>query len=237
MTSLRKDHKLLVTIVKKGKAKKIVKAAKEAGSEGGTVLFGQGYGIHEKKKVFGLETVYEKEVILTLIPEDILPQVVEEITNKAKLNEPGHGIGFILEIRKTIGIAHMEYEENVKEELDEMTDDIHHKGFDLIITIVDKGNSGKVIDASSRGGAEGGTVINGRGSGIHEKAKLFSIQIEPEKDVVLTLIKKAQTKEVLKAIEEDVRINEPGRGISFVLPVEETVGIHHLMEELKEENE
>lgn len=237
MTTLRRDHKLLITIVKQGRAKKIMKAAKSSGAEGGTILLGQGIGIHEKKKVFGIDAIYEKELVWILVPEDILSTVLEAVISKAKLNDPGHGIGFILDIRKTIGIAHMDYEENEKEELQEMTDDIKHKGYDLIVTIVDRGEAGKVIDASNRGGAEGGTVMNGRGSGIHEKAKLFSIQIEPEKDVVLTLIKRAKTKEVLKAIEEDVKINEPGKGISFVLPVEETVGIHHLLEETKQEEQ
>ncbi|WP_147803099.1 P-II family nitrogen regulator [Alkalicoccus halolimnae] len=231
MSILRKDHKLLVTIVKKGRAKKVMKAAKDAGSEGGTIMLGTGVGIHEKKQIFGIDAIHEKELILTLIPEDILADVVKEVSEAAKLNEPGKGIGFIIDIKKTIGISHMEYEEIEKEDLDMMTDDVTHKGFDLIITIVNKGESGKVIDASNRGGAEGGTVMSGRGSGIHEKAKLFSIQIEPEKDVVLTLIKRSQTRDVLKAIEEDVKINEPGKGISFVLPVEETVGIHHLLEE------
>jgi nitrogen regulatory protein PII len=229
MTKLRKDHKLIVTIVKKGKAKQVMKAAKDAGSEGGTILIGSGRGIHEKKSFFGIDALYEKELILNLVPEDILPSVLETIIEKAKLNTEGKGIGFIIDIKKTIGIAHMDYEEEEKEEVEEMTDDVKHKGFDLIITIVNKGDAGKVIDASNRGGAEGGTVINGRGSGIHEKAKLLSIAIEPEKDIVLTLIKKAFTREVLKAIEEDVKINEPGKGISFVLPVEQTVGIHHLM--------
>ena len=229
MSIYRRDHKLLVTIVKKGTAKKVMKAAKSGGTEGGTILIGIGRGIHEKKTFFGIDAFYEKELILNLVPEDILPTVLDKIIEETGLNKKGKGIGFIIDIKKTIGIAHMDYEEEVKEDLEEMTDDINHKGFDLIMTIVNKGDAGKVIDASNRGGAEGGTVINGRGSGIHEKAKLLSIAIEPEKDIVLTLIKKNLTKEVLTAIEEDVKINEPGKGISFVLPVEQTVGIHHLM--------
>ncbi|CAM3976119.1 P-II family nitrogen regulator [Alkalicoccus chagannorensis] len=234
MKQLRRDHKLVVTIVKKGRAKKVMKAAKDAGSEGGTILLGSGVGIHEKKKIFGIDALHEKELVLNLVPEDILPGLLVQVQNRARLHEPGMGIGFIIDIKKTIGIAHMTYEEN-EEVLEDMTDNLSHRGFDLIITIVNKGDAGKVIDASNRGGAEGGTVMNGRGSGIHEKAKLFSIQIEPEKDVVLTLIKREKTRDVLKAIEEDAHINEPGRGISFVLPVEETVGIHHLLEEEKQE--
>ncbi|MCR6106081.1 P-II family nitrogen regulator [Salipaludibacillus agaradhaerens] len=231
MTNVQKDHKLLVTIIKKGKAKKIMKAAKSSGAEGGTILFGSGRGIRERAKIFGLDALYEKELVLNLVPSDILPSVLESITSEAKLNEKGQGIGFIIDIKKTIGIAHMTYEEKEKEDLDTMTDTVNHDGFDLIITIVNKGDASKVINASTKAGAEGGTVINGRGSGIHEKAKLLSIAIEPEKDVVLTLIKKSKTKDVLSALETDVKINDPGKGISFVLPIEQTIGIHHLMDD------
>lgn len=39
--------------------------------------------------------------------------------------------------------------------------------FQLIVTIVNKGHCGTVLDASLEAGAEGGTIITGRGSGIH----------------------------------------------------------------------
>ena len=45
-----------------------------------------------------------------------------------------------------------------------------------------------MVDASKKAGAGGGTIISGRGTGIHEHAKLFNIPIEPEKNIVLTLI-------------------------------------------------
>lgn len=100
--------------------------------------------------------------------------------------------------------------------------------FDLIVTIVNRGGAIDVVEASKRAGAEGGTIINGRGSGIHETAKLFGIPIEPEKDIVLTLIDHAKTDQVLQAITEEVGLNEAGKGIAFVLDVERTVGICHL---------
>lgn len=60
--------------------------------------------------------------------------------------------------------------------------------YDLIVTIVNKGFAQEVVEASKKAGAEGGTILQGRGTGIHEKAKLFNIVIEPEKEVILTLI-------------------------------------------------
>jgi nitrogen regulatory protein PII len=99
--------------------------------------------------------------------------------------------------------------------------------YNLIITIVNKGNCSKVLDATKRAGADGGTIVFGRGSGIHEQAKLFMITIEPEKDIVLTLIEKSKTQAVLDEIVKEVDLNEPGHGIAFVMEVEDVTGINH----------
>lgn len=99
--------------------------------------------------------------------------------------------------------------------------------FSLIVSIVNKGHCGSVMDASRKAGAEGGTIIKGRGSGVHEKAKLFTFTIEPEKDILLTLVPKKIEEDVLEAIVNAAELNEPGKGIAFVLDVEKTAGINH----------
>lgn len=102
--------------------------------------------------------------------------------------------------------------------------------FQLIVTIVNRGRCGAVVDSSKEAGAEGGTIISGRGTGIHEKAKLFSFTIEPEKDIVLTLVPSDRTEKVLDAIVEAAQLNESGNGIAFVIDVERTTGINHLID-------
>lgn len=99
--------------------------------------------------------------------------------------------------------------------------------YDLIVTIVNKGKAEKVVESSKRAGAEGGTVILGRGTGIHEKAKLFGIPIEPEKEIVLTLTPSDITESVLEAILKDTDLNKPGKGIAFVLSIDKIAGINH----------
>lgn len=99
--------------------------------------------------------------------------------------------------------------------------------FELIVTIVNKGHSGSVLDASKSAGAEGGTILPARGSGIHETARLFSFTIDPEKEVVFTLVPEAITDQVLEAIVTATGLDEPGKGIAFVMEVEKTLGINH----------
>lgn len=100
----------------------------------------------------------------------------------------------------------------------------------LVVTIVPKGAAEKVLRASQEAGAEGGTIIYGRGAGIHEKRKVMGVPIEPEKEIVLTLVLRSLTQAVLEKIIAAARLDEPGRGISFVLPVAQVAGICHFGE-------
>lgn len=100
--------------------------------------------------------------------------------------------------------------------------------FDLIVTIVEKGNACEVVAASKNAGAEGGTIISGRGTGIHDNKKIFGILVEPEKEVVFTLVDRRMAPTVLKNISAQLNLDQPGHGVAFLLRVEETAGICHL---------
>ena len=105
-------------------------------------------------------------------------------------------------------------------------------GHDLIITIVNKGRSSDVIDASKEAGAQGGTILHGRGSGFHDTAKLFGIRIEPEKEVILTIVENTKTDLIVESITKKINLNKPGKGVLFVLDVKRVAGMHHLIKGL-----
>ena len=100
--------------------------------------------------------------------------------------------------------------------------------FDLIVTIINKGWADEIVEAARSAGAEGGTVLYGRGTGVHERKSFFGILIEPEKEVVLTLIPRERTQSVLQAIVKAGQLEKPGTGIAFVLDVSQVAGIIHL---------
>ncbi len=100
--------------------------------------------------------------------------------------------------------------------------------FDLIVTIINKGWADEIVEAARNAGAEGGTVLYGRGTGVHERKSFFGILIEPEKEVVLTLIPRERTQSVLQAIVKAGQLEKPGTGIAFVLDVSQVAGIIHL---------
>lgn len=166
-------------------------------------------------------------MIITLIAEQKLDDVLSAIGRTGRLNEKGRGIAFVIDASRTAGIVHRSVtgmEGGSRRTMEQEC------SYDLIVTIVNKGDSEKVVEASRNSGAEGGTILSGRGTGIHEQAKLFGLTIEPEKELVLTLIKNELTSRVLEAIVDEIQLNRPGKGIAFVIKVERVVGISHLME-------
>jgi nitrogen regulatory protein PII len=99
----------------------------------------------------------------------------------------------------------------------------------LIVSIVRKGWGSTVLEASVKAGARGGTVLFGRGAGIHEHEKIFGMSIEPEKEILLTIVSASQVDPILDAIVRAGELNVTGRGIVFVVPVEKVVGVAHFM--------
>lgn len=99
----------------------------------------------------------------------------------------------------------------------------------LIVTIVRKGWGDTVLEASMKAGAAGGTVLLGRGAGIHERQKLLGIPIEPEKEIVLSLIYPDKKEVILREIVRAADLEKPGAGIAFTVPVDSVVGVAHLL--------
>lgn len=103
--------------------------------------------------------------------------------------------------------------------------------YELIVTIVDRGYSDFVVEATRSAGASGGTIVYGRGTGIHEKESILGVSIQPEKELVLTLAKKSDKKKIMQTIVENASLTKEGKGMCFCLPVLNVAGINHLIAE------
>jgi nitrogen regulatory protein PII len=108
--------------------------------------------------------------------------------------------------------------------------------YEVIFCIVNAGYSEEVMDASRELGCRGGTVIRARGTANPESEKLFNIPIQPEKEIVMMVVKSSIKNEILHALYKAVGLNTPGQGIAFSMPVDEVVGLApEVAEEIKSE--
>lgn len=108
MVKLVGDHfKLIVIIVKKNLSRRVIKACKKAGAEGGTTLPGRGTGTHDTGSIFGVKVEPERDIILCLAPDEIVERVISKVRAAARLDKPGTGVAFVINSKKICGIAHL----------------------------------------------------------------------------------------------------------------------------------
>ena len=219
MFNKRNDIELLCVIVKLGLGSKVVHKAKQYGISGGTVLLGKGTVNNKILEFIGLADV-SKEVVLMISTKSIMDEAIKKLDEDFKFEKPNHGIAFVTSINNLIGMRSCKKYEEIKEGAQDKI------MYNSIITIVDKGRAENVIDAATKAGSLGGTIINARGSGIHETSKVFSMEIEPEKEVVLILSKVDQTEKIVESISKEMKIDEPGNGIIFVQDINKTYGLY-----------
>lgn len=98
---LKRKYRVIATI-KKGKAKKICEAPKEAGAEGGTTLLAKVTSMEELKKLFGISLEEDREV-MTVVKKELEEDVFETMSDKCDYNKPGTGIAFIMDLKKVEG--------------------------------------------------------------------------------------------------------------------------------------
>lgn len=209
---------LIYVIVNYGMGSKILHSAKEYGIHGGTISLGKGTVNNTFSNFLSLYDE-RKEIVLLGADKTTADYTLKRLNEKFKFEKPNHGIVFTTSVCGIIGSRYCKYEE-IEE----------RRGvkpmYQFIITIVNRGKAEDVIEAAKAAGSKGGTIINARGSGINETSKLFNMDIEPEKEVVMILSKEDVTQTIVASIREKLEIDKPGNGIIFIQDVHKTYGIY-----------
>lgn len=207
----------ICVIVPCGQGTRVLKIARNFDAMGGTIIFGKGTARGRLLDYLGLTEV-RKEIVHIIAGRSTARRVLKALDEDLHFEKPNHGIAFTTAVNTVSGSHHCQDEGRIDKEEDNI---VYH----AITTIVEKGNAELVIDAAIKAGAKGGTIINARGSGVHETQKLFSMEIEPEKEMVLIIVEVEKSDEIVASILKGAKIDEPGRGILFIQEVQYAIGI------------
>ncbi|MCH5162132.1 MAG: P-II family nitrogen regulator [Clostridiales bacterium] len=97
--------------------------------------------------------------------------------------------------------------------------------YELIMCIVNAGFSETVMEAAKEKGARGGTILHARGTANKSAEAFFNITIQPDKEIVMILVKNEIRDDVMHALYQQAGLKTAGQGIAFALPVTNTVGL------------
>lgn len=213
------DAEQICIIVNYGLGSKLLQIAKNYGISNGMILLAKGTVNNRILDFLGLSDI-KKEIVLLIVNKNLADQILEELQEKFDFEKPGNGIAFTTSVRLLVG------EKGYKSDNLNERRGVDDNMYDAITVIVDMGKAEYVIDAATNAGSKGGTIIKGRGSGIHETSKLFSMDIEPEKEIVLILSEKDKTEAIVSSIRQELKIDEPGKGILYIQNVNKAYGLY-----------
>lgn len=209
---------LISVVVSLGQGNRVVRLARQHGVKGGTVFLGMGTVSDRVLSFLGISDV-RKEIVLLGADRETADRVLDVLDREFRFEKPNHGIAFTTSICHVAGTRLLRCDES-----DEGGGAVETV-YQTVTVIVDKGKAGQVIDAATKAGSRGGTVVNARGSGIHETKRVFSVDIEPEKEIVIILCHKEKTERIVTSIREELRMDIPGNGIVFTQNVNEAYGL------------
>ncbi|HBL81223.1 MAG TPA: transcriptional regulator [Clostridiales bacterium] len=216
--------KLIVTITRRGEGSKMVDYYKRNKLHYDFICLGMGTATSEILDYLGLEET-EKDVVLTMAPKSKIPSVLKGITNHFQLDKPGKGIVFTIPLSSVSARVPQilcKPENLVENEETVMEND---KKFELILTILNRGNVDIVMDAAKSAGATGGTLLHARRVGFEDVENIFGFTIQPEKDILAILAESGNKSAIMKQITEVAGINTESRALVLALPVDEIMGL------------
>lgn len=229
-----KKIKLLVTIVDRGLGDEVAEALREDGVTFNLISPAYCAAGSQLMDYLGL-TALERDLVFSVVSENIAFEMLNKVLYKFDLDEPSHGLAFTIPISGISGPLAFRYMVALQEQEDSGFPSNCDDPYDCVLTIVNRGFADQVVDGAKAAGAHGGTIFYARGTGIHEVEKFFSISIQPEKELVLNVVKHENVDRVMQAIAAAAGLGTEGRGLTFSLPIDDIVGIFCPCEDLKDE--
>jgi len=100
--------KMIIVFVEDNATDSVMKAARQAGATGATVISNaRGEGLNKSKTFFGLSLDTQRDVLLFLVEEHLSRHILEDIAKVGKFDEkPGTGIAFQIDVEDAVGVSH-----------------------------------------------------------------------------------------------------------------------------------
>jgi len=207
----------------KNNNKEILKLAADKGIHGGTVMLGEGRAQGKLLRLLGIDSL-RREIVILIAPTDMAKAAFEYISQEATFGNKESDVGFRLPLSRTTGISKgtIDTEKFDQDYENEPVTEITHQ---LIINVGDVDRGEVVLDTIEEQGGLYGTIVHGRGAASHEIEHVFNMDIEPEKDVLLTIVPTGQADTIMDKVSEEFDIDDENKGILFAANLAETVGL------------
>lgn len=211
-------YDLIVVIVNLGKASRVLAEAKKIGITGGTISLAHGTVNSNLLRKLGLSEI-RKEVLLMVSQRKHTVLTINHITDTFHLEEPNRGIIFSTPLSTVVG---------THDQLSDLhdTDPVSDPTHEMFVTIVPEGDGDTVVEVVRQGGGAGGTIIPAYGAFAETVTRVFGIEINSEKDIVINLVDKQAANQIEEELTRNIQFQDSDSGIMFSVDAQNVRGIY-----------
>lgn len=175
----------------------------------------------EHLALYGLDST-EKAVTTSFANEEDTARLIKAAKEQLYIDIPGNGVMLAIPVKSVAGGKSLNYLSAGKDIGGRPKMEFKHE---LIIAILNEGQSDSVMKAAREAGATGGTVLHAKGTGSKETGKFLSVSIAEEKDMVYIVAKSTEKGAIMKSINEKAGPGTKAGAICFSLPISSVVGL------------
>ena len=187
--------KMMIAIVNKGDAGKIMAAARSAGAPGGTITSAKGTASSSILAALGLGDS-KREVLYSMIDSSLEEKIGEAVS----------------EVKTKGVVVFLKSGQEGEEEM-------NNSDLVMIQVICEAGYAEDAMAAARKAGAKGGSIINAHGTAKEDDKKFFGYPIVAEKEMLIIVEDKSKAEAIEDAIRSLECLRQKGKAIMFTMPV------------------
>lgn len=170
-------------------------------------------------------------ITAALIPKSKISEIFEMLEKTFEIRKKGKGIALTLPITgvqaSMLNLLSAEQEKIAKAHIERKVQQmINETSYAMITVAVREGFSDEVIDAATKAGASGGSVIRGRRRGTEAVVQFLGISMQEEQEFVMIIVPREKKSYIMNEISSACGLQTEAHGIIFSVPVDEVLGIH-----------
>ncbi|GHT83090.1 nitrogen regulatory protein P-II [Spirochaetia bacterium] len=183
----------------------------------------------------------DKAVFLSLVQSTETPRIIQTVRKVMGAGSVGAGIAFSIPLRQASARIYSMFEQAAREaaatsegaqnktssEEARTMRGIEIKN-EMIVSILNRGNSDAFMTEARKAGARGGTVISARGISQNVIKKFFKMSVQDEKEIIFILADKEQSLTIMNAVKTDFGAESKAGGVIFSLPVDQVMSLNAL---------
>ncbi len=211
------ESKMIYALVGRSSGELLVTAAKKAGARGGTIIPCRSISGNAVLQFFGIGE-RDRDAVIIVTDDQTLKPILDAMQSVALVTKRLSGFIAVTSVSSVMKFTadrkRMEYFKTGEQTMNKET------SHEMIFVIVNSGFADDVMAAARNAGANGGTILNARGTGKQEDMKFFGITIVPEKEILMIVTTKEKSAAILDAIKALDCFATPGSGVVFTSDVD-----------------